>query len=1222
MPKEKCFLRPTPAVQGGRRPTGSEIIHMRDHPASFDRLEPRKLLAAGDLIATFGDLGRFDLPAGSDDANIDGVFVAPRPDGGSYVGYTVTGSNFPFRGEELVARLTPQGQLDRTFSGDGIATPAELGLPRGYGAFAGQAVPTPDGGYLLLDFDLGGEFREGLIKVDANFRRVADFGTDGGYVPAGPNGSIYRFAALPNGDVVAAVKGESFERGTRLDLLSPDGDLRRSVEVAPAAGLPDSRLPVTGLGIDAQNRVYLAYHSDPTFDDVGPNPPPPSLGVVRFLPDLTLDASYGDGGTTTLRQPVSFDAQFAEFAVADDGRAAVLLTEEAFTTDPADPDLFLLDADGSVEVDREVPELRVDWLTFGPSAASVRFLDDGGLIARTTTFGRTTIGIEPVGGADFRDVSAIVRLDADGALDRSFGPDGRLIVADFVDSLSVSDDALTADGDLLLVGGQVRVDLTADGREVASSREGAVAFKVDLDGDDVAVPVAGFEALPVGRSARIETPEGLVFGSPIGDLLVQGVPQNYPGRVLQPADFGQRVLATAADGGTFDLASFDFAAARFGEAGDFTVTGTFADGGTRSVTRGFALRAFETLELDWFGLTSVSIDYAGGANAAYGALDDFVLYPDAAPPPPPAGRGIQFEDAAGSFYKYESGDFNVFARTPDGTGRGTLTVRAADTGNAVQPDLVDGYVRVTRDQDRPFYLESFDYQALVPSGGDAIVEGVFADGRVERVEIDYADDTFETLTVNWTDLVRVNIIAAGGDSPFAPVIDNLVVEPADPPTGVGITFDDAAVGSAFYKYESGDANVFARTADGTGRGELDLVDFGVGNGTSVRIDGDERVRITRDRDRPFDLRSIDLGQPLIGQGSAVVSVVYADGTTEARTLSVRNDGRLGRQALDIADAVRVDIFTTDGSPLVVDNVDLVRPSDPPLPPPPAAITFADATAGQEFYKYERSSYNVFARTPDGRGRSTLRVEAAGADNAVRHADDGGLIRVTRDRDQPFYLSSLDYASPGAGLAGDFVVTGEFLDGSVQTRTVNFSTTAFERLDLGWEEVVVVDIAAAGGVNGVAPRLDNLGINPEPGGFIYTFEDLDPGTYDTLYHGRFRGFAPDGSPSPLVVFDRPGGDRGNVLTVAAQGGLIEFDVPSIDGAPFLLGPGPSGAAGDAEIFQSRFNGDRRFTAAWDAGEFIDVFSNSTGNAVLGVSVDFAGGVNDLNGAIDNVDLRRR
>ena len=90
-------------------------------------------------------------------------------------------------------------------------------------------------------------------------------------------------------------------------------------------------------------------------------------------------------------------------------------------------------------------------------------------------------------------------------------------------------------------------------------------------------------------------------------------------------NWGRRIVVDRADGATFALSSFDYAAGQWGEAGDATVTGYLANGSTQTSTISFNGRTAQTLALNWSNLARVDVNFAGGVNHAYGSVDNFVF---------------------------------------------------------------------------------------------------------------------------------------------------------------------------------------------------------------------------------------------------------------------------------------------------------------------------------------------------------------------------------------------------------------------------------------------------------------------------------------------------------------------------------------------------------------------------------------------------------------------
>ncbi len=138
-----------------------------------------------------------------------------------------------------------------------------------------------------------------------------------------------------------------------------------------------------------------------------------------------------------------------------------------------------------------------------------------------------------------------------------------------------------------------------------------------------------FENLAVGNSGKASYSDssGYTFADAAGsdNLQIYGTGNGFQSKVLQSNDWGRTIQVTKTGGGDFDLSSFDYAASRFGDRADATVTGYLADGSTKVSTFSASTKQMQTLSLDWAGLKRVAINFAAGSNKAYGALDNFVF---------------------------------------------------------------------------------------------------------------------------------------------------------------------------------------------------------------------------------------------------------------------------------------------------------------------------------------------------------------------------------------------------------------------------------------------------------------------------------------------------------------------------------------------------------------------------------------------------------------------
>ncbi len=291
-----------------------------------------------------------------------------------------------------------------------------------------------------------------------------------------------------------------------------------------------------------------------------------------------------------------------------------------------------------------------------------------------------------------------------------------------------------------------------------------------------------FRSLP-GRGTSTET------------MWIRGIPEKYASKVLHPLNYGRRIVLDRPDGATFTLASLDYAAGRWSESGDATVTGFFSDGSTQSRTIGFSTRTLSTLELGWEHLLSVEINYAGGANEAYGALDNFILGGggggddggnDGGDGGDDGGGGtsdaiVNFEGSSvGSILSgvYLESGF-TFTNYPGrgGTAKEPLQIHGSGQGYAskvLQPSNWGRRIEIIRDGGGVFDLARLDYAAgRWGEAGDFVLTGTFAAGGTQSISGVFTSRQLSTLVLNWMGLTVVSINFAGRINDAYGAIDNL-----------------------------------------------------------------------------------------------------------------------------------------------------------------------------------------------------------------------------------------------------------------------------------------------------------------------------------------------------------------------------------------------------------------------------------------------------------------
>lgn len=397
----------------------------------------RTVLLAVFLLSPLGALGADSL--GAHDPSFGDEGVATLSFTGAFTGFLGGGAVMPdgrlvvvgnmTAGESattnsLVARFTADGQPDVSLGGSGVGV-----LPvRPEDRDSGKAVVVqPDGKMLIL-----GEWGHA-----AGFY-VARLGVDGIVDPEFGEGGVVSFTRHPSINAAKTIA------------LQPDGKILVAGGDWPAFGLmrlqADGSLdPTFGDGghvntfigdradIDAiallpDGRILAAGDTDDGRDEHN------SLAVARYMPDGTLDPSFGNAGITTFGDDTA-DIFVWDAAVQSDGRLVIAAgVETRDGTDLTSEALFRLTTDGTLDPTFALQGL---FLRLRPTGWggfwTVAVLADDSIVA---------------GG--FRNT---VLFDANGALVEAYGDMGTLPLR-----LSVRDIVPLPDGRVIFLGHDVDID--------------------------------------------------------------------------------------------------------------------------------------------------------------------------------------------------------------------------------------------------------------------------------------------------------------------------------------------------------------------------------------------------------------------------------------------------------------------------------------------------------------------------------------------------------------------------------------------------------------------------------------------------------------------------------------------------------------------------------------------------------------------------------------------
>jgi uncharacterized delta-60 repeat protein len=394
---------------------------------SADDSAPHSLPTSVEIIGTSGELSAKKKltvtvygPPGSLDTSFEGGIVTVPMSGSDDYGYAmavqedgkivVAGRNYDNLGDFAVLRLERDGKLDTTF-GDAGKVSVEIGE----GADVGRAVAiqedgkivvagSTDGGASKLDF--------GLIRLLPDGSLDEDFGEGGKVTTSFSEDADTAYAMLiqKDGKIIVAGDGQGGTSETGLDFAlarynedgSLDEDFGEGGKVMTSISESSGRDSIYALAfqeVDGEQRI-VAVGGEGDFS------------VARYNEDGSLDVNFGDEGTV---RSINGSTIGAAQAVAIDDENRVVVAGH----DMNDFALVRLTAGGELDASfGEDSRVRTalsedNW----DRAQGLAIEADGKIVAGGWVY---------EGGGSAGNF-ALVRYDADGALDPEFGDEGVVI---------------------------------------------------------------------------------------------------------------------------------------------------------------------------------------------------------------------------------------------------------------------------------------------------------------------------------------------------------------------------------------------------------------------------------------------------------------------------------------------------------------------------------------------------------------------------------------------------------------------------------------------------------------------------------------------------------------------------------------------------------------------------------------------------------------------------
>jgi uncharacterized delta-60 repeat protein len=387
------------------------------------------VLMAANTAPTFsGEPGKAIIPIGS---GVDQARSVIQQSDGKLVlaGYSSNGSNTDFS----LIRLNADGSLDTSFG-----TGGKLLMPIGTGNDTGFSVIQQNDGKLVV----AGSSRNGsdddfsLIRLNADGSLDTSFGTGGKLLMAVGGRADSGYSVIQQSDGKLVVAGSS-----AFGLYDDFGLIRLNTDGSLDTGFDTDGKFRTDIGSDDDNGSSVIQQSDGKLVVAGysNNGGNRDFSLIRLNADGSLDSGFDADGK--LMVPVGAVNDYGlSVIVQSDGKLVVAGYSDNGGSN--DFSVIRLNANGSLDTSFGTGGKLL--IPVGSSADFARSMiqqSDGKLVLA---------GYSTSGGADF----SLVRLDANGGLDTSFGTAGKLLIP--VGPGSSSDTAFSvtqqSDGKLVVAG--------------------------------------------------------------------------------------------------------------------------------------------------------------------------------------------------------------------------------------------------------------------------------------------------------------------------------------------------------------------------------------------------------------------------------------------------------------------------------------------------------------------------------------------------------------------------------------------------------------------------------------------------------------------------------------------------------------------------------------------------------------------------------------------------
>ena len=362
------------------------------------------------------------------------------------------GSAFSRASETASVTVTAVNDAPTFFSGDGIVTTA-IGTSNDQGR---SVTMLPDGKILVGGYAAIGSTNDfALVRYNADGSLDTSFGTGGKVTGIGTGADVGNSVTVQaDGKIIVggyAVIGGTFDFA--LARYNADGSLDTSFGTGG--------IVTTDIGANTDQAWSVTVQADGKIV-VGGNAligGTSDLALVRYNANGTLDTSFGAGGIVTTAIDTGTDVAYS-VTVQSDGR--IVVGGYALIGGTDDFALVRYNADGSLDT---------SFGTGGIVTTDIGTDADVGYSVAVQADGKIVIGGAAV--IDSNAVFAVVRYDADGSLDLSFGTSGKVTTAIGMSNGNRASVTVQSDG-RIVVGGSAFISTNYDFALVRYNADGSL----------------------------------------------------------------------------------------------------------------------------------------------------------------------------------------------------------------------------------------------------------------------------------------------------------------------------------------------------------------------------------------------------------------------------------------------------------------------------------------------------------------------------------------------------------------------------------------------------------------------------------------------------------------------------------------------------------------------------------------------------------------------------